>query len=59
VDDTGSMKDEINAVKELIKAFIIAEKYLPFYYILGTFNDPGNEINLNNYYKESIKKTIV
>ena len=42
VDDTGSMLDEINAVKNLIKAIINkAEKYSPFNYILVTFNDPG------------------
>ena len=49
VDDTESMKDEISVVKELIKAIVKAEKYLPFYYILSTFNDSGNDINLNNY----------
>ena len=48
VDDTGSMSGEINAVKYLIKAIIKAEKTSPFYYILGTFNDPGNRIY--NYY---------
>ena len=45
VDDTGSMRDEIDAVKELIKAIIKAEKFAPFFYILGTFNDPSNDIN--------------
>ena len=43
VDDTGSMGNEINAVKDLIKAIIKAEKFSPFYYILGTFNDPGKD----------------
>ena len=41
VDDTGSMSEEINAVKELIKTIIKAEKFYPYFYILGTFNDPG------------------
>ena len=41
VDDTGSMGGEISAVKDLIKAIIKAEKYSPYFYILGTFNDPG------------------
>ena len=41
VDDTGSMRDEIDAVQKLIKAIIKAEKTSPFFYILGTFNDPG------------------
>ena len=43
VDDTGSMRQEIDAVKDLIKALIKAEKFSPYYYILGTFNDPGND----------------
>ena len=42
VDDTGSMGDEIDAVKDLIKAIIKAERDAPVFYILGTFNDPGN-----------------
>ena len=41
VDDTGSMRDEIDSVKILIKAIISAEKSSPVFYILGTFNDPG------------------
>ena len=41
VDDTGSMRDEINAVKDLIKAIVKAERDYPVFYILGTFNDPG------------------
>ena len=41
VDDTGSMGDEINAVKDLIKAIVKAERDSPVFYILGTFNDPG------------------
>ena len=42
VDDTGSMRHEINAVKELIKAIIKAQSYsVQHDYILGTFNDPG------------------
>ena len=41
VDDTGSMVGEISAVKDLIKAIIKAEKTSAYYYILGTFNDPG------------------
>lgn len=43
VDDTGSMTDDINTVKKLIKAIIEAERTSPFFYILGTFNDPGND----------------
>ena len=44
VDDTGSMGNEINAVKHLIKAIIKAEKSSAYYYILVTFNDPGKTI---------------
>ena len=44
VDNTGSMLDEIEAVKDLITAIIKAERSSPFLYILGTFNDPGNNI---------------
>ena len=35
------MGDEIDAVKELIKAIVKAERDSPIFYILGTFNDPG------------------
>ena len=45
VDDAWSMSDEIDAVKKLVKAIIKAEKFAPFFYILGTFNDTGNNIN--------------
>ena len=45
VDDTGSMWNEIDAVKDIIKAIIKAEKYSPYFYILGTFNDPGKYDN--------------
>ena len=45
VDDTGSMWNEINAVKDIIKAIIKAEKDSPYFYILGTFNDPGKDDN--------------
>ena len=45
VDDTGSMSNEIDAAKKLVKAIIKAEKFVPFFYILGTFNDTGNNIN--------------
>ena len=44
VDNTGSMSQEIAAVKSLIKTIIKAERTSPFFYILGTFNDPGNNI---------------
>ena len=44
VDNTGSMLDEIKAVKDLITAIIKAERSSPYFYILGTFNDPGNNI---------------
>ena len=43
VDDTGSMGNEINAVKSIIKAIIKAQN-TEYNYILGTFNDPGKSI---------------
>ena len=51
VDDTGSMGNEINAVKDLITAIIKAEKSSAYYYILVTFNDPGKTIiYVHNYH---------
>ena len=41
VDDTGSMSEEINSVKQLIYSFIRVERTNPIAYILTTFNDPG------------------
>lgn len=41
IDDTGSMGDEIEAVKCLVRAFIKTFRNDPSQYILGTFNDPG------------------
>ena len=41
IDDTGSMRDEIEAVKCLVRAFIKGFRNGPAQYILGTFNDPG------------------
>ena len=43
VDDTGSMGDEIDSVKQLIFSFISVERTNPIGYILTTFNDPGNK----------------
>ena len=40
VDDTGSMSEEIEAVRNIIHSFIKTEQDYPHYYILGTFNDP-------------------
>ena len=41
IDDTGSMHDEIEAVKCLVRAFIKSLRTEATQYILGTFNDPG------------------
>ena len=41
IDDTGSMGDEIDAVKCLVRSFVKSERDGPAEYILGTFNDPG------------------
>ena len=40
VDDTGSMGNEIVAVRKLILSFIKTEQAEPIYYMLNTFNDP-------------------
>ena len=50
VDDTGSMGDEINAVKDLITAIVKAERDNPVFYILGTFNDPGTARHSHVHY---------
>ena len=39
VDTTGSMSAEIHAVKEVIRAFLLAEEHGPGCYILQPFND--------------------
>ena len=41
VDDTGSMSEEIAAVRELVRSFIRTERTQPIAYILTTFNDPS------------------
>ena len=41
IDDTGSMSNEIDAVKCLVRSFLKSERGGPAKYILGTFNDPG------------------
>ena len=42
VDTTGSMHEEIDDVRELIKAFVASEKSEPFLYVLARFNDRGD-----------------
>ena len=45
IDDTGSMGDEIDAVKCLVRSFVkSAGTSGPEKYILGTFNDPGRSM---------------
>ena len=41
IDDTGSMSDEIEEVKCLVRAFIKSTRTGAAQYILGTFSDPG------------------
>ena len=41
IDDTGSMREEIEAAKCLVRGFLTSERAEPSKYILGTFNDPG------------------
>ena len=45
VDDTGSMSDEIDSVRQLIFSFISVERTNPIGYILTTFNDPSNNFS--------------
>ena len=42
VDDTGSMSEEIAAVRAIINSFISSNSSAVTDYILTTFNDPGN-----------------
>ena len=49
IDDTGSMSEEIDAVKCLVRSFVkSAGTSGPKKYILGTFNDPGRSKWLNS-----------
>ena len=41
VDTTGSMLDEIDSVRELIRNFVASERSEPFVYVLAPFNDHG------------------
>lgn len=41
IDDTGSMADDIQAAKCLVRGFLNALRGEPAKYILGTFNDPS------------------
>jgi len=40
IDNTGSMRNEIDAVKRIIRSFIKNEGREPRMYVLATFNDP-------------------
>jgi len=40
IDNTGSMSNEIGAVKRIIRSFIGNERREPRMYVLSTFNDP-------------------
>jgi len=46
VDDTGSMSEEIESVQHLIRSFVSTERSNPISYILTTFNDPGQQIDV-------------
>ena len=41
IDDTGSMRGELEAAKCLVRAIVKSTRTGPAEYILGTFNDPG------------------
>jgi len=48
VDNTGSMEEEIESVRRLIKSFVRAERSIPLFYIYTTFNDPGKHMRIYN-----------
>ena len=48
IDDTGSMGDELEAVKCLVRAFIKGFRDDAAQYILATFNDPGISVSIYN-----------
>ena len=41
VDNTGSMMEEIESVRRLVRSFVRTERSIPLFYIYTTFNDPG------------------
>ena len=43
VDTTGSMGDEIQNVRGIIRTFVRSEKQEPFRYVLAEFNDYGSD----------------
>jgi uncharacterized protein with von Willebrand factor type A (vWA) domain len=42
IDDTGSMRGEIDAAKKIATAIVDEQRAEPVDYILAPFNDPGN-----------------
>ena len=44
IDDSGSMRAEIERVKCLVKGLVKAERNSPTRYILGTFNNPSKPV---------------
>lgn len=42
IDDTGSMRDEIEAAKRIATSIVNQQRVEPVDYILSPFNDPGN-----------------
>ena len=41
VDNTGSMSEEIESVRRLVRSFVRVVRSIPLCYIYTTFNDPG------------------
>ena len=42
IDDTGSMREEIQEAKKIAKSIIDQPRTIPVEYVLSPFNDPGN-----------------
>ena len=54
IDDTGSMRDEIQAAKDIAIAIVNQKRDEEVDYILSPFNDPGN----NDYYSFCLLRTF-
>ena len=51
IDDTGSMREEIQAAKDIAKSIVHHDRDETVDYILSPFNDPGKRIRICNVVK--------
>ena len=56
IDDTGSMRGEIQAAKDIAKAIVNTPRNEAVDYILSPFNDPGND---NDYGRFCLLRTFI